>query len=159
GTTRSIATLLQRVGRAEHKRGGLPKGRIFPLSRDELVECAALLQSVRRGELDRLLIPEKPLDVLAQQIVAATSTDDCDENEFLELIRAAWPYRNLSREEFDSVIKMLAEGFSTKRGRRSALIHHDAINHRLRGRRGARLTALTSGGAIPDNADYRVVLE
>jgi ATP-dependent Lhr-like helicase len=159
GTTRSIATLLQRAGRAEHKRGGLPKGRIFPLSRDELVECAALLRCVRRGELDRLSIPEKPLDVLAQQIVAASSTEDWDENEFFELVRASWPYRNLTRDEFDGVVKMLAEGFSTKRGRRAALIHHDAVNHRLRGRRGARLTALTSGGAIPDNADYRVVLE
>ncbi|HEX4638761.1 MAG TPA: DEAD/DEAH box helicase [Chthoniobacterales bacterium] len=158
-TTRSIATFLQRVGRAEHKRGGLPKGRIFPLSRDELVECAALLRSVRRGELDRLLIPEKPLDVLAQQIVATTATEDWDENELFELVRGAWPYRNLSREEFDSVVKMLAEGFSTKRGRRAALIHHDAVNHRVRGRRGARLTALTSGGAIPDNTDYRVILE
>jgi ATP-dependent helicase Lhr and Lhr-like helicase len=159
GTTRSIASLLQRVGRAEHKRGGLPKGRIFPLSRDELVECAALLRSVHRGELDRLSIPEKPLDVLAQQIVAAASTEDWDENEFFNLVRSSWPYRNLTGEEFDSVVKMLAEGFSTKRGRRSALIHHDAVNHRLRGRRGARLVALTSGGAIPDNADYRVVLD
>jgi ATP-dependent Lhr-like helicase len=170
-TTRSIATLLQRVGRAEHKparnashsdaggRGGLPKGRIFPLSRDELVECAALLRCVRRGELDRLLIPEKPLDVLAQQIVATSSGEDWDERELFELVRGAWPYRNLARSEFDSVVKMLAEGFSTKRGRRAALIHHDAVNHRIRGRRGARLTALTSGGAIPDNADYRVVLE
>jgi ATP-dependent helicase Lhr and Lhr-like helicase len=159
GTTRSIATLLQRVGRAEHKRGGLPKGRIFPLSRDELIECAALLRCVNRGELDLLTIPERPLDVLAQQIVAAVSTEDWDENEFFELVCSAWPYRNLTRKEFDAVVKMLAEGFSTKRGRRSALIHHDAINHRLRGRRGARLVALTSGGAIPDNADYRVVLE
>jgi ATP-dependent Lhr-like helicase len=159
GTTRSIAMLLQRVGRAEHKRGGLPKGRIFPLSRDELVECAALLRCVRRGDLDRLLIPEKPLDVLAQQIVAATSSEDWNEDKLLGLIRAAWPYRNLAREEFESVMKMLAEGFSTKRGRRAALIHHDAVNHRLRGRRGARLVALTSGGAIPDNADYRVILE
>src|SRR5215471_12223122 len=159
GTTRSIATLVQRVGRAEHKRGGLPKGRIFPLSRDELVECAVLLRCVRLGELDRLLIQEKPLDVLAQQIVAATSSEDWDESELFDLVPAAWPYRNLSRDEFDSVVKMLAEGFSTKRGRRSALIHHDAVNHRIRGRRGARLTALTSGGAIPDNADYRVILE
>jgi len=159
GTTRSIATLLQRVGRAEHQRGGLPKGRIFPLSRDELVECAALLRCVRRGELDCLSIPEKPLDVLAQQIVAAASTEDWDENEFFNLVRSSWPYRNVTREEFDGVVKMLAEGFSTKRGRRSALIHHDAVNHRLRGRRGARLVALTSGGAIPDNADYRVVLD
>ncbi len=159
GTTRSIATLLQRVGRAEHKRGGLPKGRIFPLSRDELVECVALLRCVRRGELDGLLIPQKPLDVLAQQIVAASSTEDWDEGSLFELARCAWPYRNLTREEFDSVVKMLAEGFSTKRGRRAALIHHDAVNGRLRGRRGARLVALTSGGAIPDNADYRVILE
>ena len=159
GATRSIATLLQRVGRAEHTRGGLPKGRIFPLSRDELVECAALLRCVRRGELDRLLIPEKSLDVLAQQIVAAASTEDWDENAFFELVRSAWPYRNLTREEFDGVVRMLAEGFSTKRGRRAALIHHDAVNHRLRGRRGARLVALTSGGAIPDNADYRVIVE
>ena len=171
GTTRSIATLLQRVGRAEHRpapnashgdaggRGGLPKGRIFPLSRDELIECAALLRCVQRGELDRLMIPEKSLDVLAQQLVAAASTEDWDEDEFFELARSAWPYRNLTRAEFDQVVTMLAGGFSTKRGRRSALIHHDAINHRLRGRRGARLTALTSGGAIPDNADYRVILE
>src|SRR5216110_103485 len=159
GTTRSIATLLQRVGRAEHKRRGLAKGRIFPLSRDELVECAALLRCVLRGELDRLIIPEKPLDVLAQQTVAAASSEDWDEDEFFDLARSAWPYRNLTREEFDDVVKMLAEGFSTRRGRRAALIHHDAVNHRLRGRRGARLVALTSGGAIPDNADYRVILE
>src|SRR6058998_211697 len=159
GTTRSIATLLQRVGRAEHRRGGLPKGRIFPLSRDELIECAALLRCVHRGELDRLIIPEKPLDVLAQLIVAAASTEDWEEPRLFELIRCSWPYRNLTREEFDSAVKMLSEGFSTKRGRRAALIHHNAVNHRLRGRRGARLVALTSGGAIPDNADYRVVLE
>ena len=169
-TTRSIATLLQRVGRAEHKRSGLPKGRIFPLSRDELIECAALVRCVHRGELDHLNIPEKPLDVLGQQIVAAASTtrsgglqsaesEGWNEDELFELIRAAWPYRNLTRGEFDSVVKMLADGFSTKRGRRSALIHHDGVNHRLRGRRGARLVALTSGGAIPDNADYRVILE
>src|SRR5213596_1397562 len=159
GPTRSIATLLQRVGRAEHKRAGLPKGRIFPLSRDELIECAALLRCVHRGELDRLSIPEKPLDVLGQQIVAAASTEDWEETKLFELICSAWPYRNLTRGEFDSVVKMLAEGFSTKRGRRSALIHHDGVNRRLRGRRGARLLALTSGGAIPDNADYRVILE
>src|SRR5438067_2011991 len=159
GTKRSIATLLQRVGRAEHRRGGLPKGRIFPLSRDELVECVALLRCVRGGELDRLSIPEKPLDVLAQQIVAAASSEDWDENELFELVCSAWPYRNLTRDEFDSVVTMLGEGFSTKRARRAALIHHDAVNHRIRGRRGARLTALTSGGAIPDNTDYRVILE
>jgi ATP-dependent Lhr-like helicase len=159
GPTRSIATLLQRVGRAQHQRGGLPKGRIFPLSRDELFECVAMLRSVRQGELDRLIIPEKPLDVLAQQIVACVACEDWDEQKLFELMRGAWPYRDLTRQEFNEVLRMLAEGFSTKRGRRAALIHHDAVNHRVRGRRGSRLVALTSGGAIPDNADYRVVLE
>src|ERR1041385_594148 len=159
GTTRSIATLLQRAGRARHQRGGLPKGRIFPLSRDELVECAAMLRSVSHGELDRLIIPQKPLDVLAQQIVACAGSEDWAEEKLFDLMKSAYPYRNLTREEFDDVLRMLSEGFSTKRGRRAALIHHDAINHRVRGRRGARLLALTSGGAIPDNADYRVILE
>jgi len=159
GPTRSIATLLQRVGRARHQRGGLPKGRVFPLSRDELVECVATLRSLRNGELDSLEIPEKPLDVLAQQIVACAACEDWEEQQLFELMRSAYPYRNLTREAFDDVLRMLAEGFSTKRGRRGALIHHDAVNHRVRARRGARLVALTSGGAIPDNADYRVVLE
>jgi ATP-dependent Lhr-like helicase len=159
GPTRSIATCLQRVGRAEHRRGGLPKGRLFPLTRDELVECVATLQCIRNGELDILLIPEKPIDVLAQQIVACAAAEDWPEEKLFSLVRGAYPYRDLTREEFSEVIRMLAEGFSTKRGRRAALIHHDAINHRIRGRRGSRLLALTSGGAIPDNGDYRVVLE
>lgn len=159
GPTRSIATLLQRAGRAEHKRGGLPKARLFPLSRDELVECIATLRSIQKAEMDILIMPEKPLDVLAQQIVACVSVEDCEEEKLFGLMRSAYPYRNLTRKEFDDVLRMLAEGFSTKRGRRAALIHHDAINHRVRGRRGAGLVALTSGGAIPDNADYRVVLE
>ena len=159
GTTRSIATFLQRVGRAEHRRGGLPKGRWFPLTRDELVECVATVRCVHRGELDMTHIPQKPVDVLAQQIVAAAACEDWDEEKLFDLVRGAYPYRQLAREEFDAVIQMLAEGFSTKRGRRGALIHYDAVNHRIRGRRAARLVALTSGGAIPDNADYRVVLE
>lgn len=159
GTTRSIATLLQRVGRAGHSRGGLPKGRLFPLTRDELVECVAAVRCVRRGELDRLEIPEKPMDILAQQIVASAGAEDWEESALFELMRAAYPYRNLARAEFDEVVRMLAQGFSTKRGHRSALIHHDGVNHRVRGRRGSRLLALTSGGAIPDNTDYRVVLE
>jgi ATP-dependent Lhr-like helicase len=159
GSPRSIASFLQRVGRSGHAVGGTPKGRLFPLSRDDLVECAALLDSVRRGELDRLTIPEKPLDVLAQQIVAEVAAQDWPEAALFELIRRAWPYRALSREDFSAVVHMLAEGFSTRRGRRGALLHHDAVNHMLRGRRGARLTALTSGGTIPDTADYRVLLE
>ncbi|HKR59690.1 MAG TPA: DEAD/DEAH box helicase, partial [Pyrinomonadaceae bacterium] len=159
GATRSIASFLQRVGRSNHTVAGFPKGRVFPLSRDELVDCASLLDAVRRGELDRLSIPEKPLDILAQQIVATVAADEWGVDELFAMVRGAYPYRNLERKEFDEVLKMLAEGFSTKRGRRSAYIHHDAVNQRLRGRRGARLTAITSGGAIPDTADYAVVLE
>ncbi len=159
GSPRSIASLLQRVGRSGHAVAGTPKGRLFPLSRDELVECAALLDSVRRGELDRLTLPEQPLDVLAQQIVAEVAAREWDEDGLYALIRRASPYRALPREDFTAVLAMLADGFSTRRGRRGALIHYDAVNHKLRGRRGARLTALTSGGTIPDNADYQVLLE
>jgi ATP-dependent Lhr-like helicase len=159
GSTRGINSLLQRVGRAGHSVGGCSVGRIFPLSRDELVECAALLDAVRRDELDRLCIPENALDVLAQQIAAEVSARECGEDALYELVRGAYPYRRLERREFDDCVRMLAEGFSTRRGRRGALIHHDAVNHVLRPRKGARLTAVTSGGAIPDNADYQVTLE
>ncbi|MEO8435899.1 MAG: DEAD/DEAH box helicase [Pyrinomonadaceae bacterium] len=159
GSTRSIASFLQRVGRSNHTVAGFPKGRVFPLSRDELVECAAIIDAIRRGELDQLELPEKPLDILAQQIVAAAAAEEWTEETLFEMIRRAYPYRNLERKDFDAVIRMLAEGFSTKRGRRSAYLHHDAVNRRLRGRRGARLAAITSGGAIPDTADYAVVLE
>jgi ATP-dependent helicase Lhr and Lhr-like helicase len=159
GSARSISTLLQRVGRAEHRRIGMPKGRLFPLSRDELVEGLAILRSIRERKLDAIEIPQKPLDLLAQQMVACVACEDWDERQLYELMRSAYPYRDLSPEEFDDVLRMLAEGFSTRRGRRAALVHHDAVNHRIRARRGALLTALTSGGAIPDNADYRVLLE
>ncbi len=159
GSPRSIATFLQRVGRSGHAIDGTPKGRLFPLSRDDLVECAALLDGVRRGELDRLTIPNKPLDVLAQQIVAEVAAQDWPETALYDRLRRGWPFRELARGEFDAVVRMLAEGFATRRGRRAALIHRDAVNGILRGRRGARTTALTSGGTIPDTADYRVLLE
>jgi len=159
GSTRSINALLQRVGRAGHSVGGTSKGRLFPLSRDDLIECAALLDAVRRGELDHLGVPENALDVLAQQIVAEVAAREWPQEELYEMLRRAYPYRNLQRTDFEECVRMLAEGFSTRRGRRGALLHHDAINGMLRPRKGARLTAITSGGAIPDNADYRVMLE
>ena len=159
GSPRAIATFLQRVGRSGHAIDGTPKGRLFPLSRDDLVECVALLDSVQRGELDALAIPQAPLDVLAQQIVAEVAAQDWDEDELFARFRRAWPYRALVKEDFAAIVRMLAEGFSTRRGRRGALIHYDAVNRTLRGRRGARLTALTAGGTIPDNADYSVLLE
>ena len=159
GSPRSIATFLQRVGRSGHAVAGTPKGRLFPLSRDELVECTALLDSVRRGELDRLAIPEQPLDVLAQQIVAEAAARDWNEDDLFRCFRQALPYRALPRTDFDAVLDMLAQGFSARQGRRGTLIHRDAVNHVIRGRKGARLTAITAGGAIPDNADYQVLLE
>ncbi|HEY5809796.1 MAG TPA: DEAD/DEAH box helicase, partial [Povalibacter sp.] len=156
---RSINAFLQRVGRSGHAVGGTPKGRLFPLSRDDLVECTALLDAVHRGELDQLKIPQNAIDVLSQQIVAESAAREVGENELFELIRGAYPYRNLARTDFDNVLHMLAEGFTTRRGRHGALVYHDAVNHLVRGRKGARLTAITSGGAIPDTADYQVMLE
>jgi len=159
GMPRRISTFLQRVGRSGHTVHGTPRGRLFPLTRDELVEATALLQAVGQGQLDRIAMREKPLDVLSQQLVAETACEDWAVDPLFELVRRAHPYRTLDRAEFDDVVAMLSQGFDTRRGRRGALIHHDAVNGRLRGRRGARMVAITSGGAIPDNADYRVVLE
>lgn len=156
GSTRSIATFLQRAGRAGHAVDGIPKARLFPLSRDELVECAALLDAIRRGELDRLRVPSQPLDVLAQQIVAMVACEEWGEDDLFACVRRAWPYRGLKRTDFDAVVRMLTEGYSSRRGQRGAYLHRDAVHARLRPRRGARLTAVTCGGAIPDNADYEV---
>jgi ATP-dependent helicase Lhr and Lhr-like helicase len=159
GSPRRIATLLQRVGRSGHSVNGTPKGRVFPMSRDDLVECAALVRAVRRGELDAIVCHEAPLDVLAQQIVAETACREYNEEELFAVVSRAWPYRALTRNDFDAVLRMVAEGFDTRRGRRAALVHRDEVNHVVRGRRGARLLAQTSGGAIPEVADYRVVLD
>ena len=159
GSPHRIATLLQRVGRSGHTIAGMPKGRVFPMSRDDLVECAALVRSVRRGELDRIVQHDAPLDVLAQQVVAETACRDYGEDELYALFTRAWPYRDLPRPAFDSVIAMTAEGFATRRGRRSALVHRDEVNQRVRGRRAARMIAIASGGAIPEVADYRVILD
>ena len=159
GSTRSIAAFLQRVGRSGHAVGGVPKGRIFPQSRDELCESAALLDAVRRCELDRIALPSKPLDVLAQQIVAEVALREWNEDELFALYRRATPYGELARSEFAEVVRMLADGFHTRRGHRAAPLHRDAVNGMLRGRRGSALAAVTSGGTIPDTADYAVLLE
>jgi len=154
-----IATLLQRVGRSGHTVSGLPKGRVFPLTRDDLIECAAMVRAVKDGELDRVLVPDKPLDVLAQQIVAESAAQEWDEEALFELFRGAYPYRSLEKTEFDEVVAMLAHGYATKRGQRAALVHYDAVHRKLRERRGSRMVAIMSGGAIPEVFDYRVRLE
>ncbi len=156
GSTRAIATLLQRVGRSGHAIEGRPKGRLFPLSRDDLLECVALIEAIRCGELDCLTLPRQPLDVLAQQIVAMVACEEWPEEELYRAVCRAYPYRNLTRADFNAVINMLAEGYSSRRGRRGAYLHRDRVNKRLRARRGARLTALISGGTIPETADYEV---
>ena len=159
GSPRNIAAFLQRVGRSGHFVGGTPKGRLFPTSRDDLVECAALLDCVRRGELDALRIPQAPLDVLAQQIVAEVACQEWSEDALFALVRQARPYAGLPREKFDALLRMLAEGYTTRAGVRGAYIHRDAATQSLRGRRGGKLAAVTSGGTIPENADYTVLLE
>jgi len=159
GSPRSIAVGLQRIGRSGHWVGALPKGRIFATTRDELVECAALVRAIRRGELDRLEIPRNALDILAQQMVAACASEDLAEDDLFALVRRAWPYRTLPRADFDAVLGTLTEGISTPRGRTGAYLHRDAVNRRVRGRRGARMTAILSGGAIPDTSQFLVVAE
>src|SRR5690606_3206248 len=159
GTPRSIATFLQRVGRSGHQVGGVPKGRLFPLSRDELVECIALLDAVRRTELDTLRVECNALDVLAQQLVAEVACREWRKDGLYALACRAHPCAPLPRETFAAVVRMLAEGYTTRHGPRGAYLHRDAVNGVLRASRGARLTAITSGGAIPDTADYEVVLE
>ena len=159
GSPRAIGVGLQRVGRAGHWRGAIPKGRLFATTRDELLECAALVRSIRLGLLDRILIPECPLDVLAQQIVAECAAQEWQEDGLFALVRRAYSYRNLSRKEFDEVVGTLANGIASRRGRYSAYLYRDGVNKRLRARRGSRLAAITSGGAIPDNALYTVIAE
>lgn len=161
-----IATFLQRIGRSGHQVGGVPKGVLFPLTRDDLVECTALIDSIRQGELDKILMPEQPADILAQQLVAEVAArqeesaeGNCSVAELFDLVRCAWPYRGLDRKTCDDLLTMLAEGYATRLGRRGAWLHLDRVNARVSARRGARLTALTNGGAIPDMFDYQVVLD
>ena len=159
GAPRSINLLLQRVGRSGHVVGGTSKGRLFPLTRDELVECAALARAVRKGDLDTVKIPGWPLDVLAQQLVAACAQEEWQEDDLFDLCRRAYPYRDLPRQKFDQVVDVLSSGFASRLGGKGAFLHRDGVNHRLKARRGASIAAMTSGGAIPDNADYDVIAE
>ena len=159
GSPRSIAVALQRIGRSGHWVGAMPKGRLFATTRDELIECAALVRAIRAGELDRLEIPHDALDILSQQLVAASATQDWREDDLFALVRSTDSYRNLPREDFDAVVAMLSDGIATQRGRSGTFLHRDQINGRVRGRRGARLAAITSGGAIPETANYLVVAE
>jgi ATP-dependent Lhr-like helicase len=159
GSPRSIATFLQRAGRSGHDLSATPKARLFPLSRDDLVESVAMLDAIRRGELDRIPIPVHPLDVLAQQIIAEVSAREWDEQALYRAFKCARPYNDLEEQDFIDVVKMLSDGFNTRRGRRGDYIHRDLVNGMLRPRRSARLTALTNGGAIPDQFDYDVILQ
>ncbi|MBK8340321.1 MAG: DEAD/DEAH box helicase [Flavobacteriales bacterium] len=159
GNTFSIAAFLQRVGRSGHQVGGLPKGRLFPLSRDEMVESVALFDAVRRSELDAIVMPERPIDILAQQMIAEVACDEISEQELYGVMLGSYPFRNLDRKTFDEVVKMLADGFTTRRGKRGAHIHRDIITGRLRARKGARQMAMIGGGAIPDLFDYDVIAE
>jgi ATP-dependent Lhr-like helicase len=159
GSPRSISTFLQRVGRSGHALGLTPRGRLFPTSRDELVECAALIRAVRAGRLDRVTQPVAPLDVLAQQIVAETASEDWEVGALFDLFHKATPYRELSRQAYDDVLRMLAEGVGDAAGGAPPLIHYDRINGMVRGRRGARMKSLTNGGTIPESGDYQVIAE
>lgn len=159
GSSRSIAVALQRIGRSGHWRGAVPRGRLFPTTRDELIECAALVRGICSGELDRLYIPESPLDILAQQIVATCSSGEWDEDELFAMICRAYPYRNLPREKFNAIVEMLSDGIASNRGRFGAHLHRDRVQRLIRPRRGTRLIAITSGGAIPETGNFTVVTE
>ncbi|MDQ2872817.1 MAG: DEAD/DEAH box helicase, partial [Candidatus Eremiobacteraeota bacterium] len=159
GSPRSFAVALQRIGRSGHWVGALPEGRLFPTTRDELIECAAIVRGIRSGGMDALVIPSRPFDILAQQIVASCAAHEWDADALFAMVRAADPYRDLQRDDFESVLSMLADGIATSRGRSGTYLHYDRVNGRLRARRGARLAAITSGGAIPETANYNVVVE
>jgi ATP-dependent helicase Lhr and Lhr-like helicase len=159
GSPRAIAVALQRIGRSGHWIGAKPKGVFYVTTRDELLECAALVRGIRTGALDALTMPPAPLDILAQQIVAACAQHEWMVEDLYAMVRTAHPYRSLERRDFDEVVSMLADGVATSRGRSGTFLHYDRVNERLRARRGARLAAITCGGAIPDTANYNVVVE
>lgn len=159
GSPRAIAVALQRIGRAGHWHGAISKGRIFATTRDELLECAALVHAIREGDLDQLIIPEEPIDILAQQIVAICATGDWREDDLFTLVKNAYPYRNLNLATFNAVLEMLSDGIAGSRGRFGAYLFRDKIHGMVRARRGSRLTAITNGGAIPDTGLFTVIAE
>jgi ATP-dependent helicase Lhr and Lhr-like helicase len=159
GSTRAVAAGMQRIGRAGHWRGAIPKGRFFVTTRDDLIECAALVQAMRAGDLDRLEIPSQPLDVLMQQIVAACAAESWSEDALYSVLRRAYPYRELTRDEFDELIQILHRGIESSRGRYGAFVMRDAVHGELHARRGARLAAVCNGGTIPDTAQYAVIMQ
>jgi ATP-dependent Lhr-like helicase len=158
-TTRAVAVAMQRVGRAGHWRGAIPKGRFFATTRDDLMEQAALVRKMRAGELDQLQIPPQPADVLMQQIVAACGAEPWEEDALYNTLRRAYPYRSLTRKAFDDILTLLTEGIESTRGRYGAYLLRDGVQHHLHPRRGARSIAISNGGAIPDVALYNVILQ
>ena len=158
-TTRAVAVAMQRVGRAGHWRGAIPKGRFFATTRDDLLEQAALIRKMRAGELDQLEIPDAPIDVLMQQIVATCGAEPWHEETLYNVIRRAYPYRNVTRAHFDELLKLLHEGIESSRGRYGAYLLRDGVQGHLHPRRGARMIAISNGGAIPDTSLFSVILQ
>jgi ATP-dependent Lhr-like helicase len=158
-SSRAFAVAVQRIGRSGHWRGATPKGRLFATTRDDLVECAALVAGLRTGKLDRIEIPDEPLDVLMQQIIAACAAEHWEEDRLFALLTRAWPYRNLRREVFDELLALLTTGIAPERGRYGAYLMRDGVNGHVHARRGARTAAVSNGGAIPDSFLYNVVLQ
>ena len=158
-TTRAVAVAMQRVGRAGHWRGAIPKGRFFATTRDDLMEQAALLRKMVAGELDQLEVPELPVDVLMQQMVAACGAESWDEVALYNVVRRAWPFRNLSFEEYEKLLALLHNGIESSRGRYGAYLLRDRVQGQLHARRGARMIAIGNGGAIPDTAIFAVMLQ
>jgi len=159
GSPRAIATFLQRIGRSGHSLGKTPKGRLFALTRDELIECMALVRAIRAGRLDVVPIPENGIDVLAQQIVGEVACREWDTDGLFALFGRAWPYRNLSREDFDETLRFLSEGLSERSDRSRVYLHHDLVQKRVRARPGARIAATSNAGAIPEVAEFRVLAQ
>ena len=158
-STRAVAVAMQRVGRAGHWRGAIPKGRLFATTRDDLLEQAALVRKMRAGELDQLEVPPQPIDVLMQQIVACVGAEPWDESALYNVLRRAYPYRDLTRTLFDDLVKLLSEGIESSRGRYGAYILRDGVHGQLHPRRGSRSIAISNGGAIPDTALFNVILQ